>query len=475
MSRSAVRSIGGMTMTALLTFAPQATRAQQPDKASLVRDSTAQSLIDARVQFTPDAGLVLGLIDAHGRRVLSAGTLNGPGTPAPDVNSVFEIGSVTKTFTATVLADMVRRGEVQLDEPVAKLLPDGVRIPSRDEKQITLLDLATQSSGLPPMPTNFAPKDMSNPYADYSVGELYTFLSSYTLPRDPGTQYEYSNLGVGLLGLALSRRSAMSYEELVRQRITAPLDMNDTRITLTAQERARLAPGHNAAGTAVANWDLPTFAGAGALRSTMGDMLTYLAAYMKPDTLTALGRDMRLAATPLRPTTIPNMRIGMAWHIREVPGSRIVWHNGETGGYHSFIGFDPDRGVGVVILGNSITSADDLGFHLLDPSVPITLPAPPPQHHTAVALTPAQLQPYVGRYELAPGAVLTVTLERDQLFAQLTGQPAFPIYAESDGYFFLTAVDATLDFERDSKGSVTAVVLHQGGRDTRAPRLNDET
>ena len=120
---------------------------------------------------------------------------SGTGRPL-DGNTVFEIGSISKVFTALVLADMVRKGELALEDPVAKYLPDTVKVPARNGRQITLLDLATQSSGLPRMPTNFTPKDPANPYADYTIRQLYDFLSGYQLPRDPGERYEYSNLGL---------------------------------------------------------------------------------------------------------------------------------------------------------------------------------------------------------------------------------------------------------------------------------------
>jgi D-alanyl-D-alanine-carboxypeptidase/D-alanyl-D-alanine-endopeptidase len=438
--------------------------------ASLPPDSAVQSLIDARAKLAPNAGIVAGLIDSRGQRVLSAGTVDGKGTKPPDGRSVFEIGSVTKTFTGTLLAGMTRRGEVRFEQPLAELLPDSVKVPSREGKPITLLDLATQSSGLPRLPANLAPKDASNPYADYSAERMYAFLSSYSLTRDPGAQYEYSNLGMGLLGFALARQAGTSYEELVRARIAGPLNMADTRIALTPDERARLAPGHDLEGKTVANWDLPTLAGAGALRSTANDLLAYIAACMRADTTTELGRDLLVAATPLRGTTIPNLRIGLAWHVREADDTRIVWHNGGTGGYHAFIGFDRARGAGVVILGNSIVNTDDIGLHLLDPVVPITPPEPPIQHKE-VKLKPEQLQPCVGRYQLAPGAIITVTLEQEQLSVQLTGQEAYPVFPESDGHFFLKVVEATLDFERDAQGRVIAITLHQDGQDSRALRL----
>lgn len=450
-----------------LALASTGLRAQ----AVLPPDSVVRRLMDARLKHLPDAGVVVGLVDARGERILAAGTLNGSGTPAPDGRTIFEIGSVTKTFTATLLADMARRGRVRLAEPVAALLPDSVRVPARDGRRITLLDLATQSSGLPRLPANLKPENMADPYADYTVADLYRFLASYTLPRDPGARYEYSNLGVGLLGLALARRAGVGYGRLVRTRIAEPLGMADTRIRLTTAERARLAPGHNAAGDTVSNWTMPTLAGAGALRSTGRDMLRYLVAYMRADTATALGRDMRRARTARRPTPVPATRIGLVWMVRQANGRRIIWHNGETGGYHAFIGFDPGRQVGVVMLMNAAPGADDIALHLLDARFPITPPPAPAPHRTAIALPPARLRPYVGHYRIAPGAILDVTLRGDRLFVQLTGQQALPIYAESDGHFFLKIVNATLDFTRDARGRITSVVLHQNGHATVAPRI----
>src|SRR5437016_11097706 len=143
---------------------------------------------------------------------------------------------------------MVDHGEVRLDDPVAKYLPSSVRVPSRNGRQITLLDLVTQSSGLPRMPSNFTPRDSMNPYADYSVQQLYAFLSSYQLTRDIGATYEYSNLGVGLLGHALALKAGTSYEQLVTRRVLIPLQMKETAITLTPALRARLALGHDGEG-----------------------------------------------------------------------------------------------------------------------------------------------------------------------------------------------------------------------------------
>src|SRR5262249_48036639 len=150
----------------------------------------------------------------------------------------------------TLLADMVRHGEVRYEQPVADLLPKTVHVPEKAGRKITLLDLATQRSGLPRLPGNLNATG-DNPYGAYSVDSLYAFLSRYELPRAPGERYEYSNLGMGLLGHALSLRSGKSYETLVVERVARPLAMRDTRVTLDAELRSRLAAGHDLAGKPV--------------------------------------------------------------------------------------------------------------------------------------------------------------------------------------------------------------------------------
>lgn len=158
-----------------------------------------ERIVHDRVDSGRSAGIVAGMVFADGStRVLAYGDA-GRGRRL-DKRSVFEIGSITKTFTATLLADMAERGEVRLTDPVARLLPPEVTVPSRGGRQITLLDLATQTSGLPRLSTNLAITEPGNPYADYTVDQLYAFLNGYTLTRDPGAQFEYSNVGVGLLG-----------------------------------------------------------------------------------------------------------------------------------------------------------------------------------------------------------------------------------------------------------------------------------
>ena len=415
-------------------------------------------------------GIVVGVIDAHGRRFVSYGVSDKADGRPVDQRTIFEIGSMSKVFTSLLLADMVQRREVKLDDPVAKYLPAGVKVPERGGRQITLIDLATHTSGLPRLPTNLAPKDPGNPYADYTVAQLYAFLSSYSLPRDIGSQYEYSNLGGGLLGHVLALRAGTDYGALVRQRITGPLGMTSTTIALTPEEKARLAIGHDAALARTSNWDIPTLAGAGALRSDADDILTFLGAELG-SVKTPLAPAMKAQIVPRRPAGSPNLQVALAWHIITTPTGEIVWHNGGTGGYRTIMAFDPKAGVGVVVLSNTSTQAgvDDIGLHILAGT---PLVAPRAEHHE-IAVDPASLKGVVGRYQLTPQAVVEMTLEGGQLYVQITGQPRFPVFMEAPHRGFLKVVEATIDFEVDANGRATALTLHQNGRDTRVLRVEE--
>jgi serine-type D-Ala-D-Ala carboxypeptidase/endopeptidase len=428
-----------------------------------------QILVDRIDQDHQSVGIVVGIIEPASRRVISYGSLDKGDKRPINGDTVFEIGSITKVFTSLLLADMVQRGEVALTDPVSKYLPPGAKMPERAGRQITLQDLATHTSGLPRLPSNLAQKDPANPYADYSVEQLYQFLSTYQLTRDIGSQYEYSNLGGGLLGHVLARRAGTDYETLVRSRICEPLGMKSTAITLSSDMKTRFAVGHDQALAPVAYWDLPTIAGAGALRSTANDLLTFLAANLGY-TKSPLAPAMSAMLVARRPTGVSGLEIGLGWHISTKDGREIIWHNGGTGGFRTFIGFDPKSRVGVVALSNTSTATgvDDIGRHLLDSKSPLT---PAPKEHKQVAVDPKLFDGYVGRYELAPSFIITVTREGNQLYVQATGQPKFEVFPESDKDYFLKVVDAQITFETDSDGKVTGLTLHQNGMNKTGKRI----
>lgn len=435
-------------------------------------DADILAMLKARVEDGRATGLVLGVMEADGStRIVSYGAA-GPGAKPLDGDSVFEIGSITKVFTATLLADMAAKGEVKLDGPAQAYAPAGMVLPVRGGKEISLLNLSEQNSGLPRMPGNFAPADMNNPYADYTPEQMNAFLAGYTLPREIGAEFEYSNLGVGVLGALLANRAGTSYEALAKDRILKPLGMDMSGITLTPAMQAALAKGHGADGEVVANWDLPTLAGAGALRSNMHDMLKFLDANVGPPK-TAPERAMRDAQAP-RFTISGDTQIGLNWlTLKTASGMSIVWHNGGTGGYGSFIGFDPRRNVGVVLLANQTGVPQDIALHLLDPTLPL---APKPVRaadRVAIDVPAATLARYVGVYAMdaAPDFKFTVTQVNGDLFVQLTGQQTFRVFPESETKVFYKVVDAQITFTPAADGKAGYLVLHQNGADQKATKV----
>lgn len=296
-----------------------------------------------------EGGLAVAVRFADKWTMYSYGQSGNPARPKLDESTVFEIGSISKVFTTTLFADMARKGEAALEDPVSRYLPEGVKVPRQEDREITLLDLATHSSGFPRMPANFAPADPRNPYADYTPEKLYAFLAAYKLPRGIGSQVEYSNLGVGLLGHLLARRAGVDYDGLVRTRICRPLGMNDTAVHLTPAMLRRMAQGHDADGKPAANWDFDAFAGAGGIRSTLRDMMIFMDAN--------LGHGGAGVVSAMADTHKPRMamgkdQVGLAWIIRDAGGRSLVWHNGGTGGFASFAGFEPKSGAAVILLAN---------------------------------------------------------------------------------------------------------------------------
>jgi len=350
------------------------------------------------------------------------------------------------------------------------------------------LDLSTHMSGLPVLPSNLKMnltqgeiKDPANPYAFYSVDDLFKFLSGYTLPRDPGSEFEYSNLGAGLLGHLLAYRAGTDYESLIRIRITQPLSMPDTGITSSSPMKQRMATGHKATLAPVAqkDWD-PShgFAGVGALRSSANDMLTFLEAFLGYKE-SPLATAMKAMLEVRRPAG--QIEIGLRWLISSPDCREIAWHNGATGGFRSFVGFDPKERIGVVVLSNASTPSgvDDIGFHLLNPKLPLANPEPPKQH-TESHIDPKLLDNYTGRYQVTPNLILEITRAGGRLFAQgfaqVTGQaivlPKFEVFAEGEKNFFARVSDQQITFETGPEGRATSLILHKAGRDVPAARLS---
>jgi CubicO group peptidase (beta-lactamase class C family) len=331
-------------------------------------EAAIQRLVDEQVAKKLCPGIALVTYQHDTTRIYTAGG-TGRSDLRLDGETLFEIGSITKTLTASLLADMVQRGEVKLEDPVSMHLPTTVRVPEYSGRKIRLVDLATHTSGLPGIPTNIRPQDLSNPYSDYTVDMLDDFLASYTLTREIGSEYTYSAVGLGLLGRALGHRLGMSWEAALEERILEPLDMHSTRATLTEPLISRLARGHDETGNPVPNWEMPAMPAMGALKSSANDMAKFLIANMhaasKP-----FGSTFAALHQP-RAVMDEETRVGLAWQTGHATNRTMVWHGGGTGGYRTLIAFEPEKQMGVVVLCNAATGADKLGFHLLDPTLPL--------------------------------------------------------------------------------------------------------
>jgi serine-type D-Ala-D-Ala carboxypeptidase/endopeptidase len=223
---------------------------------ALPSDAEITQMLQVRVDLQKQAtGIVVGIAGPRGNRIVAYGARSLEDKTPANGDTVYDIGSITKVLTALLLADMAQRHDVALDDPAEKYLP-GVTLPSRNGRQITLADLATHTSGLPLRPTNLSSKDPANPYAGYTRDRLFACLSTYKLTRDPGSHYDYSNVGFGLLGQVLSARAGVPYADLVARRITGPLHMVDTRMDPTAEMIRRAATGYNGALEPVPHWDM---------------------------------------------------------------------------------------------------------------------------------------------------------------------------------------------------------------------------
>jgi len=381
-------------------------------------------------------------------------------------DTLFEIGSITKTFTALLLQDRVERGEMSLDDPVAKYLPNSVTMPTRGGKQITLLQLATHTSGLPRDPDNLKPRNWANGYADYTVEQLYAFLSNHTLVRDPGAGYEYSNLGAGLLGYVLAHTAGTSYESLVLDRICGPLEMESTRIALTPALKTRVATGHDWYGKPAATQVIQTIVGTGGIHSTANDMLKYLSAQLGLTDSNLTPSMEKTHETRLKiagPGGADSQALGWS------SGGDLVWHAGGTSGFAAFAGFNKKQRRAVVVLSNS--SAGRGVYAMVNLLLvgdwdtnkrPITTPVDPRIYDS-----------YAGQYQLTGNPPIGVRREGDRLLAHVTGQLPVELLPESATRFFVRVNGRSVAFVPDERGRVRRLTSTLKGIEATFAKVSD--
>jgi serine-type D-Ala-D-Ala carboxypeptidase/endopeptidase len=377
-----------------------------------------------------------------------------------DERTAFEIGSVSKTMTAALLAEFIGRGEIALDDPVAKLLPPGTIVPSFSGHQISIGNIVTNTSGLPSFPWPIT--NLKNPYARLTETDLLGTLAATQLTRAPGSQWEYSNFAVMVLSYALAKRSGTDFETLLRERLLSPLGMSDTYIA-KRPANVRVAQGHLSNGMPAGPWDFHVdMAGVGGVRATLPDMVRYLEGQLGTR---ASQIAPALARTQQQVASVGGHAMGMTWEILSAAnianGHTIIMHPGGTGGYSSFVAFDRAAQRAVVLL--SDTALTDLGglralgLHLLDPSLPAGAP------RTVASADVKLIDALAGRYRLQNGLGVDLRHKGNALTIQADGQPEFEMGYDSAGDFYPLQIDGLLRPQRKADGTYTFAWFQLGG------------
>jgi CubicO group peptidase (beta-lactamase class C family) len=440
--------------------------AKPPPSQAAIDVERYREQVEAQVQPLLDAelvsGLVIGLYNVGKSEVYGFG--KGPGSGAPDGTTLFELGPVSNVYTTLLLADAVQRREVELDTPVAELLPLGVTVPIRDKVAITLKHLALHSSGLPRNPPSVAARGKApDPFAGYGENALYNDLIQSDLEVTPGTQVAYSPFGIGLLGFALGRKLGGGYAKVLDARVLRPLELKDTFVVVPAAAAPRRAQGSDEDLAKAPPWTFDALAGAAGVVSTARDQLHLIDVELEAagGGTQPLRRAMKLTQEPQLARTGDNESLG--WLI---DSAGRYWRNGSTGGFHAYVGFDPKTRRGVVILASTATSVVD---RLAEAMYQILDGAPP-----ALVKLPgaAELAAFAGSYDLS-GTKLEVVAENKRLYLSGPGEPRHRLSPISDHQFLLEALQSVASFEKDG-GKISRMVFGVGDRMIVAPRVESK-
>lgn len=429
-------------------------------------DEIRRILINRIDRDRQSRGIVVGVTTENGAEFVAYGKFDDENSQPVSTKTSFEIGSITKTFTALLLADAVHRKEVALSDPAAKYLPTGLKALERNGKPITLEHLATHMSGLPPWMVETAGQKMTMDEA-YSnkPDDIFRFLSTYDLSRDPGSQFEYSNLGMALLGLVLARRTRQDYATLLSTRIVKPLGLSATGGPNLHAKDSSFAVGHDAQLNQAKAWG--DLGGSGGLRSTAEDLIRFVNAAIgnRPSPL----KPSFDALLSVRKPIGPDLDQALGWQVRSFPDQVIVNKGGNSFGFCAFVGFDLQRRIGVVVLSNSIVEIEDIGMHVLRAAYPLT------EGHKVIPTDPSRLDGYVGRYAITPPPTTMLVLRQgDELFVELNGSPKFRLYREDDQRFFLKEIELSFEFQTGADGRATGFILRQKNiPDVVIPRVGD--
>jgi CubicO group peptidase (beta-lactamase class C family) len=446
----------GLAAAAVVVFSAQ---------ASATTDGELRAVLEKRFAGDRTGACVAAAVVEQGR-TSTAYFCADPKTARPyDGRTAFEIGSVTKTMTAALLADLIVKGEVTLDDPLAKLLPAGTKVATFNGEPILLKHVVTHTSGLAALPSRMTVTDMRNPYAHLTEQELLQSLAEAKLASKPGTKFVYSNFAMMVLSYALAKRSGKDFETLLHEKLFAPLGIKDAYIA-KPPAGVRAAQGHMTTGAPTSAWDIPVnMAGVGGVRATLPDMIAYVRAQLRPGG-DATGR--AIALTQNQVIEVPGARVGMNWLLAPVAGRMTLQHEGGTGGFSALVIVDKQAGRAVVVLSDAaqtdLGGLGTVGLHLIDPGQPIGSP-----RKVAVA-DGVLLDALVGRYRLDTGLGMVLRRKGMSLTIQADAQPEFEMGFDSAGDFYPMQFDALLRPVRKADGSYT-FTWHQLGGMMKAERL----
>jgi CubicO group peptidase (beta-lactamase class C family) len=434
--------------------------------ARAVSDSDLTSALSQR--FNGDrtgACVAAGMIDNG--TISTAYVCADPKSARPyDEHTAFEIGSVTKTMTAALLAELIEKHDIALEDPISNLLPRGTSVPSYNGHDITVGQIVTHTSGIPANLPDYHPPDPSNPYAGATERDLLDTLAAIKLTREPGSKWEYSNPAMIVLSYALAKRAGNDYETLLRERLLGPLGMNETYVTKRPPQ-VHLAQGHYPNGEAAIPWDFnPDMAGVGGVRATLADMLRYMEGELGTR---ASAITPALALTQQEVTRVDGHRMGMNWNLSVMNGHTVASHDGGTGGYTSFVAFDRDAKRAVVLVSDTslitIGGLGQFGFHLLDTSLSAGAP------RTVVTADAKLIDALVGKYRMQGGLGIELRHKDSGLTIQAAGQSEFEMGYDSAGDFYPHEFDAVLRPMRKADGTY-GFTWFQGGGALEAKRID---
>ncbi len=438
-----------MSVLAFQVTGAAASAASWSDAIRLKIDENAARHFQNRSQV----GMAVGVISGEQTLTWSYGESSLGSGIQPSVDHFFEIGSITKTYTATLLALEVLRNRVKLTDPVKLYWPE---LADTDAGEITLESLATHHSGLPRMPNNFEPEDPLNPFKDYDQERFLIFLKTFKQNQKRPYPYEYSNVGFGLLGYLLSEKlNRISYEKYIHEQLIVPLGLTDTKVQLEPKDLIRGAQGYNSFFELIPFWDLNVLNGAGVLKATMSDLLKY-ARFNMNEELSDLGQAVALAQEPRADTDQPGQRVGLAWHMDRVGNYSMVSHSGATGGYRANLIFDKNKKVAATMLSNAANSANCILAPIFEKTCEV---------EKWLQVDPVLQKKMLGHFYFEGAKLAADILLKNGAFAiEIEGQGAIRLWARSDLDYVIREADASVVFASDSDGQFNQFKLIQNGK-----------